>query len=232
MTYQQLKSEFEFENISEYFECFIGMSQTDLLRKFSINSSSKSINNLIVNKMIEELKIDLKKKLSENCVVTRTVRIQYGGIIKESLPFSPFKYEEIVLETWASSHFRNMLLTTKFLFFIFKERKGEYYFSGIKIWNLTIADIDNKIKKVWDKTKTIIEHGEIVSYISNDGIRKTNFPSMSENEICHVRPHARNKNDTFPLPVIDKVTGENKYTKHCFWINASYLNKILKEFTI
>ena len=42
--------------------------------------------------------------------------------------------------------------------------------------------------------------------------------------MSHVRPHARNAADTYDLPVADKLTGlRHEYTKHCFWLNASYV---------
>ena len=45
----------------------------------------------------------------------------------------------------------------------------------------------------------------------------------------HVRPHARNAQDTFELPVKDKLTGLREYTKHSFWLNPRYLAEVLKE---
>ena len=66
--------------------------------------------------------------------------------------------------------------------------------------------------------------------IDNNGNRTTNFPGMSENKVCHVRPHARDSKDTFELPVRDKLTNVTEYTKHCFWLNNKYLEEILIEF--
>ena len=65
--------------------------------------------------------------------------------------------------------------------------------------------------------------GNIVSKVNSRGIRKTNFPNKKFSSIAHVRPHAQNADDTFPLPVLDMVTGLNSYTKHCFWINSNYI---------
>ena len=62
-----------------------------------------------------------------------------------------------------------------------------------------------------------------------NGNRITNFPGMSENKYCHVRPHAQNANDTYPLPVSDILTGVNEYTKQCFWLNNNYILKIINE---
>ena len=52
---------------------------------------------------------------------------------------------------------------------------------------------------------------------------------MSENEYCHVRPHAQKAIDVYPLPVKDKLTGLEEYTKQCFWLNNSYVLKIIEN---
>lgn len=81
-------------------------------------------------------------------------------------------------------------------------------------------------KKVWDKVKNIIKNGEIVHEVV-DGIRHTNFPNKRFNRIAHVRPHAQNAADTFPLPVKDKKTNQSEYTKQSFWLNNSYIRDII-----
>ena len=64
-----------------------------------------------------------------------------------------------------------------------------------------------------------------VSYTNKKGkeIRFTNFPSKKFSSISHVRPHATNALDTYNLPKKDKVTKQNEYTKHCFWLNNTYV---------
>ncbi|GHC46545.1 hypothetical protein GCM10008083_07000 [Ulvibacter litoralis] len=54
-------------------------------------------------------------------------------------------------------------------------------------------------------------------------LRQIYFPKKTENRISHVRPHTRNADDTYKLPLTDKLTGVKEYTKHCFWLNASYI---------
>lgn len=78
-------------------------------------------------------------------------------------------------------------------------------------------------KSVWEETVKTVSNGEIVKEVTDKGVRKTNFPKKTENRISHVRPHARNAADTYELPVADKLTGLTEYTKHCFWLNASYV---------
>lgn len=144
------------------------------------------------------------------------------------MSFPTFKYTEIVAQTWEESDLYEMFSATKFMFAVFKEKDGEYYFDKIKFWNMPLNILDTTVKNVWERTVKIIENGDIVSGYKN-GHRVTNFPGMKDNGICHVRPHGKNSNDTYLLPVIDKVTGQSEYTKHCFWLNNAYILKIIKD---
>ena len=83
-------------------------------------------------------------------------------------------------------------------------------------------------KKVWEHTKDIIQKGKIVRAVISSR-RQTNFKKSSDKMKIHVRPHARNAQDTFELPVKDVLTGLTEYTKHSFWLNQRYLSEILKE---
>jgi DNA mismatch repair protein MutH len=78
-------------------------------------------------------------------------------------------------------------------------------------------------KTVWDNMIETLQKGEIVKEITDKGKRKTYFPKKTKNRISHVRPHAKNAADTYKLPVADKLTGLTEFTKHCFWLNASYV---------
>jgi hypothetical protein len=77
-------------------------------------------------------------------------------------------------------------------------------------------------EKVWEQTKSIVQKGKIVREVKN-GIRYTNFPNKTFNHVSHVRPHATNAADTYPLPTKDKLTKAKEYTKHCFWLNNTYV---------
>lgn len=76
-------------------------------------------------------------------------------------------------------------------------------------------DIELEAKPVWELTYNCIVTGNIVEEIDKNGNRITKFPEMSDNKVCHVRPHTRDSSVTFDLPVRDKLTNLKKYTKHC-----------------
>ena len=82
-------------------------------------------------------------------------------------------------------------------------------------------------KKVWTETKQVILNGDIVKGFKTNKKGKTsritNFPGKKYNSVSHVRPHTTNSSHTFPLPVIDKITKQMEYTKHCFWLNNTYV---------
>ena len=111
------------------------------------------------------------------------------------------------------------------LFFIFENNGNDYVFKGIKLWNIPELDIETYVKPMWLKTQEAVLNGNIVKTIDEYGNRTTNFPGMASNPVCHVRPHARDASDTYPLPVADKLTGLTKYTKHCFWLNNKYIEE-------
>lgn len=226
------------KNVGESFTDFIenivnkykGKTQAELMNRFNIDSKAKNLNSLLIARMF-----NVKSRLRETDefqkanIVPRTVRVEENGRIKESLPFPYFNFESFKTTDWENSELKEELETTKYMFFVFKKQNNDYIFSGIKLWNMPESIIENQVKNMWNKTKNIILSGNIVKSIDNNGKRETNFPGMSDNGICHVRPHAKDSKDTLPLPVIDKLTGLTKYTKHCFWINNKYIEEILNE---
>lgn len=207
-----------------------GKSQNELMKEFNIDTKAKNVNSMLISRMF-----NVKSKLSETeefqkaKIIPKTIRIEENGRIKESISFPYFKYTEIVNQDWETSDLREELETTKYMFFIFKMENGEYIFKGIKLWNMPEIDIETSVMEMWKKTYNTIKTGNIVKSIEN-GIRKTNFVGMSENNVCHVRPHGRNASDVCKLPVADRLTGATEYTKHCFWINNNYIKRIFDEY--
>lgn len=218
------------EFINDVINRYKGMTQKELMEKFDIKSNAKNINNILISRMF-----NVKSKLSETeefqkaKIIPKTIRIEENGRIKESISFPYFKYTDIVNQGWETCDLKEELETTKYMFFVFKKIDDDYVFKGIKLWNMPEIDIETSVKEMWIRTYNTIRSGNIVKSIDN-GVRKTNFVGMSENNVCHVRPHGRNANDVCKLPVADKLTGATVYTKHCFWINNTYISKIFYEF--
>ncbi len=207
-----------------------GKSQSELINIFNIDSNAKNINGIIVSRMFNvNGRLADTEEFQKANIIPRTIRIEENGKIKESLPFPAFKFTDIIKEEWNNCKLKEELETTKYMFFVFKKENNDYIFKGIKLWNMPKLDIDTYVKDMWLKTYDVIKNGNIIKSIDN-GIRKTNFPGMSDNKVCHVRPHARDAKDTYPLPVNDILTGVSEYTKQCFWLNNTYIENILEEY--
>ena len=227
------------KNKNESFDSFIssvitkyqGKTQKELMKEFNIDSTAKNLNSMIIARMFNvKTKLRNTDEFQKANIIPRTIRVEENGKIKESMPFPYFNFEEIINEDWENSKIKEELETTKYMFFIFKKENNDYVFKGIKLWNMPEVTIENDVKQVWSKTIDVIKSGNIVKEIINNK-RITNFPGLSDNPVCHVRPHAIDSTDTLKLPVKDKLTDITNYTKQCFWLNNKYLEEILKEFT-
>lgn len=207
-----------------------GKNQFELMEELNIDSKAKNVFSMIISKMF-----NVKSKLRDTDefikakIIPKTIRVEENGRIIESMSFPYFKFNDILNIDFEDSDLKEELETTKYMFFIFKNINNEYVFKGIKLWNMPELIIESKVKNMYEKTQKVIRHGNIVSHIDERGRRITNFPGMSDNGVCHVRPHGRDSYDTIPLPVADKVTGADEFTKQCFWINNNYLKEVIKD---
>ena len=92
-------------------------------------------------------------------------------------------------------------------------------FDRVQFWNIPADDL-KEVKRVWERTVSVIKNGVKLKY---DGkVTHNNFPKSTENRVAHVRPHARNASDTYPLP------DGREMTKQCFWFNSSYIKQIVE----
>lgn len=215
------------EIVIEKFKPYYGKTIEEILEKIGVelNTSAKSF---FANLTKAILGIELSKEIEEfekAEIQVKTIRLKENNLPKEDISFPTFKYEEIVNETWEDSDFKN-ILEHKFLFVFFQFKGNELILRKVKFWNMPYSDL-LEVEKVWTKTQQIVSKGEIVKGFKTDKngkvSRETNFPNKKFSSISHVRPHARDASDTYPLPKQDKLTKENEYTKHCFWLNNTYV---------
>lgn len=214
--WHELKAQTFEEYILNLLSTYYGMTQSELKLKFNVISNAKSLNEILLSKMLGvEGKVTNTDEFKNASIVPKTIRIQKTGKIKESMSFPSFRFTEIIKEDWENSNLRQYLEPTKFLFVVFKENeKNEYVFERSFFWNIPAKDLD-EVRNVWERTVQIIKDGVKIEF---DGrVYRNNLPKQSENRVAHVRPHAKNMNDTYPLP-------DGRFMpKQCFWLNRSYI---------
>ncbi len=215
------------EEVEKYKDLFT----LDIQKKLNIEVNAKNSNNVLFKKIIENSKN--KNKILEllehcNCVI-KTINLEWNDSLKESMSLNVFKYIDIYNEEWETSSLRNYFLSRVFVFVVFKKDYNGTRLENIKVWKMPVQILESGVKETWVSTKSLIEQGKIVNYIDKRGRYITYFPTSSETKYIHVRPHAQNREDTFPLPIIDRVTGKNKFMKHSFWLNSNFVKKIVVE---
>lgn len=215
------------EIVLEKFKPFYGKTEEEILQKLNLDLNRKA-KSFYANLTKAVLGISLNKEIEEfekAEIQVKTVRLKENNLPKEDISFPTFKYEEIVNEDWENSDFKD-ILEHKFLFVFFQFENKKLVLRKVRFWNMPYSDL-LEVEKVWTKTQQVVAKGKIVKGFKTDKngkvSRETNFPNKKFSKISHVRPHAKDASDTYPLPKQDKLTKQKEYTKHCFWLNNSYV---------
>ena len=223
------------EVYKEKLSIYHGLTIRELKNKLHVSYEGKDITFKLVQRMLGLTgKQTQTQEMKDASIKLKTIRLTQSGTPKESMSFPAFEFEELMIKKWEESDLREMFVDWKFMFVIFKCNViGEHYFDCIKFWNVPNSLVDGPIKDLYLRCVEIVSSGNIIKTIDSKGHFIDNFPKESKksggNGICHVRPHGRNANDTFNLPVADKLTGLTTYPKQCFWFNKMFIKSLLKK---
>lgn len=223
------------EKIKNKFKPYVGMDINLIASSLSITlEDCKHAFSLISKRLVRAI-FDVPEnenveqyieEFSKAEITIKTIRVSENNLPKEHISFPAFKYENIIKQSWDDSEFKKHI-DKKFLFIFFKESGSSFVLDKAVYWNMSAEHI-KEAQKAWEDTKKLIKEGRIVREIKN-GRRYTYFPDSKSNLVSHVRPHAKNAQDTYSLPVTDIKTGLNEYTKHCFWFNREYVKDHIYE---
>ena len=149
-------------------------------------------------------------ELDKAGIEMKTIRLMQSGKPRESMSFPGFKYLEIVNENWEDSSFFEKL-EHKFLLVIFREdENGLDRLIKAAYWNMPYED-RMEAKRVWEETKRRVV------------LDASNLPKMSESNVAHVRPKARDGKDKLLTPQGDMQV------KKCFWLNSGYIAGVVTD---
>ena len=147
-------------------------------------------------------------------IIMKAVCLESDGRLIESISFPAFKWIDLAAEeVWEDSELYGQV-TSKFLFLVFRKQQDseERKFEGAFFWTMPSSDIED-MRKLWADTIGKIRGGDY-----------SQFLKKSQHPVGHVRPHARDKADTFPTPQ------GGAETKKSFWLNNDYIRELIRKF--
>lgn len=213
--------------IDKMLKPLIGLSFDELCDRYNQVADAKNSVQLLMSKIFGIQGTDLSKieEFEKANIKLKTIRLEKDNKIIQSMSFPTFKFKEIINIPWEESDLKMILGDQKYLFIVFKkDENGKLIFKGYKFWNMPYEDL-KEVQKVYEKTVDTVRKGVIIEdKVTKKGIiKKNNLPGMSENEICHVRPHGRDGEDKYELP-------DGRWmTKQCFWLNNTYVYKQIEN---
>ncbi len=219
-----------------------GKDVDELCKLFNIptDSKSKQINKTLVNKMLG-VNTDNAEEFQKANIVIKTIRVQKNGKAKESMSFPKIKINEFINQDFSSSYEYKFFETTRFLFVVFKENKnGKYVLSGSMFWNMPIDELEEMGKLEWNNYKNKFIQGvnfKIKNLSCGKQIIENDLPKKADTQIFHLRPHSSKsaylingiKYGNGSDADMDLLPDGNKMTHQCFWLNNSYISKIIKD---
>lgn len=239
------------ELIKDKFAPYVGKSQKELQEIFEINSTSKSIRNMIVRAILglnKNSKLDKIAEFEKASIVPKTILITNNNVPKEDMSFPEFNFQELVNQNWTDKNgnpeadLHKYLVENKFLFVVFKKiDKSTIILKGIKFYNVPQYDLDTTIKKAWLDTKCKLQEG-VQLELRGQRVHN-NLIKATDKSIIHVRPHSglssyQNNEYANKLPTPakwiktpednQKYTG-NYMTTQSFWFNKSYIKQIISD---
>ena len=194
-----------------------GRAASELMDEFGLERSknAKHSEALLAYRLLG-IKGNHAEEFEKANIVVKVVRIGNNDRIREHMSFPTFKFKELADEEWENACFGNYLRETRFLLVVYKyDKDGILRLRGCQFWNVPYNDLEEEVRKVWEKARNTIREGLV---IGKKGKRSTNnLPKASENPVCHVRPHGKNAAD------LDELPDGRTYAKQCFWLNKTYI---------
>lgn len=210
------------EQVLERFGPFIGKTVSQICHELGVElSQTRKDKYAILARRMMGVKKERIEEFEAADVKMKTVQLRADGKPKEHMSFPTFKYKEVIDEVWDGDEeegenragFQKQL-EARFLFVVYRcedkcRKEEERTLEKVFFWTMPTKDLE-EAHRVWVETVKRVKAGHA-----------DDLPGAKWSPVAHVRPHARDANDTYETPQGQQVT------KKCFWLNQNYLLKIL-----
>lgn len=207
------------EIVSERFGPYIGKNDAEILAQLGWETKSrpKNYKRLLANRILTGTGSNKVEEFEKANVTLRVVTLEHDGTLKESISFPAFDYKDLVTQVWyddkeeVMADFHAQLETKRFLFVVFQKAEDGIILRKTKFWNFPMEDLA-EAERVFDKTVACIDDGKY-----------KDLPKMADSPVAHVRPHAKDGNDTIETP------HGTKEIRRSFWLNAKYIQRMIGD---
>ncbi|WP_206407301.1 Sau3AI family type II restriction endonuclease [Massilimicrobiota sp. An105] len=220
------------EYIIHRIEKYVGKTDKELCEMFEREYNNNEAQWSHLAYLMLGIKGNHAEEFEKAGIVVKAIRIEKNNTIKENMSIPPFKFKELVQETWENSTLFNYFDTTRFLFVIYKSDGDCYKLIGSQLWNMPYNDLNKVVKAGWENIKQSLLNGVRFTLKQiNNGVRVENsLPKKKDNPILHIRPHAQKsayllKDGTQigDLSNANELPDGQWMTTQSFWINNTYL---------
>lgn len=240
------------EIIEQMFEPYVDKTLTEIDKMIGEKLNRKDNKQLMRSYTSRMLRVSEEnyehiEEFEKANIEIKTITLEENGNLKEHMSFPAMDFVKVSREDWETSELKEFFETTKFLFVVYQKVNGsdkERIFRGSFLWNMPLSVVDSDIQKVWTEMNSILNNS-IEIRVKNNYVYN-NFPKQVDNAVSHVRPHGSLRTTTKPLPKTTKINvlendnsvdlsiyfDEHKYTAMCFWLNKSYILKLIDESNI
>jgi len=210
--------------VEERFGPFLGSSVAEIRKRVGhdLDPEAKGFFALLARRMmgVKHQKIEEFEKAD---VTMKAIRVGVNGVPREDISFPYFSYMNLIHEKWdetergAGNPSRiKAALEKKFFFVVFQcgddpNDIDAMWLKKVMFWNMPTKDFV-EVKKVWQETIKRIKSG-----------KADKLPRLTENNVAHVRPHAKNGSDKIETP------HNGLQVKKSFWLNKRYIGQIIKN---
>ena len=236
----QLKSD-SFENIIiKRIMRYQGRTEEEIAETSGVNTKAKQLYACMTNYMIGLGKTPRKCEEFESAnIQVKSLHVKSNGSIKESISFPCFSFKDLITQEWETSDLYNEVVSARFLFVIYRiDELGVTRLEAAKFWNMPIQDTE-EVHKVWSKTIEEVRKGAGLQKVKKGEkeIVTNTLPGLSFNRVAHVRPHTNRSAYKLKDGTIignlkkdgDELPNGEWMTKQCFWLNAKYVEKVIKN---
>ena len=216
----------------------VGKTAKQLATELEVKLGSKQFYSQLAFRMLG-VKSNNAEEFIKADVEVKAIRIEENGSMRESISFPAFKFKEFVNEEWEDSTFYNILSAKRFLFVVYKKVGDDYVLQGCKLWNMNNTDLE-EAGRGWKAVQRIALQGPIfIKKFKKSGKCdiENNFPKKSDNNVIHIRPHAKERYyvlDDGEVVGKDSKNGDELpdgrfMTKQSFWLNNTYVLKQISD---